>query len=240
LQKQIREQLTTAIPHKYLNSIKERIHAFSNRTPLTIIEHMITEYGTLDYDDLQANLENLNRQWSPSQPLVDLWTQIQECQDIASGHIEITDMQAMLAAVANLQKSGVFTDALRDWRKRTIATQTLANLKLDFNHANKERRRELSSKEAGYAGAGIEEKPKNPPTIQGFYYCWTHGLGRFPNHTSKTCGTKAAGHQDTATLTNMMGGNNRIQRPKGQKQVWVPPPRRNTPPLADATNTTPN
>jgi hypothetical protein len=148
-------------------------------------------------------------------------------------------MQAMLAAVANLQKSGVFTDALRDWRKRTIATQTLANLKLDFNNADKERRRELSSKGAGYAGAVIEEKPKAPPTIQGFYYCWTHGFSRNSKHDSNSCTKPAHNHNKKATLSNMMGGNNTIFCPFREPAIYDRP-RRNTPPLADATNTTPN
>lgn len=42
------------------------------------------------------------------------------------------------------------------------------------------------------------------------FYCWTHGLGTNPNHTSATCQRRATGHQDDATVTNMQGGNNTI------------------------------
>ena len=38
-------------------------------------------------------------------------------------------------------------------------------------------------------------------------YCWTHGHRVSKDHTSATCGNKAAGHKDDATLSNMMGGS---------------------------------
>jgi hypothetical protein len=38
-------------------------------------------------------------------------------------------------------------------------------------------------------------------------YCWTHGHFVSQTHTSATCGSKAAGHQDTAMASNTMGGS---------------------------------
>jgi hypothetical protein len=38
-------------------------------------------------------------------------------------------------------------------------------------------------------------------------YCWTHGHWVNQNHTSVTCGSKAAGHKDNATSTNTMGSS---------------------------------
>ena len=42
------------------------------------------------------------------------------------------------------------------------------------------------------------------------YYCWTHGLSSNSGHTSMTCQHRAEGHQEAATVTNMMGGSNLI------------------------------
>ena len=39
-------------------------------------------------------------------------------------------------------------------------------------------------------------------------YCWTHGHRVTQFHTSATCGNKAAGHKDMATVVNTMGGSN--------------------------------
>jgi hypothetical protein len=38
-------------------------------------------------------------------------------------------------------------------------------------------------------------------------YCWTHVHKVSQNHTSATCGHKAAGHKDNAMSANMMGGS---------------------------------
>lgn len=49
-------------------------------------------------------------------------------------------------------------------------------------------------------------KPQLPPTA----YCWTHGASRNTAHTSATCRNKLEGHQDAASLTNKMGGSDRV------------------------------
>lgn len=56
-------------------------------------------------------------------------------------------------------------------------------------------------------------KPILPPT----HYCWTHGGSRNKEHTSASCRNKLPGHQDAATLTDKMGGSER---------VWTRPTRR--------------
>jgi len=42
------------------------------------------------------------------------------------------------------------------------------------------------------------------------YYCWTHGLGFNHNHMSATCSKPADGHNTSAMVKNMHGGNNTI------------------------------
>ena len=78
------------------------------------------------------------------------------------------------------------------------------------------------------ANAAIGTWPKPPPTPMSrvprtptphvvtddgvhMFYCWTHGLGFNPTHTSATCDKPAVGHCITATATNMQGGKNIIQ-----------------------------
>ncbi len=38
-------------------------------------------------------------------------------------------------------------------------------------------------------------------------YCWTHGHRINKEHTSATCGKKATGHRDDATVANTLGGS---------------------------------
>ena len=117
----------------------------------------------------------------------------------------------------------MFIDALKDWRKRLPAAQTLAQLKIDFNAADKEWHRTITSRDAGYANAAIKQVVQDNKENLGLYYCWTHGLGRNADYTSKACTNKAHGHQLESTLFNMLGGNNCIHRGKNERAVYQHP-----------------
>jgi hypothetical protein len=75
----------------------------------------------------------------------------------------------------------------------TVATLTATNKKL----ANK-------AKSVTPSTPGKAAKHPHPGN-----YCWTHGHRVSKDHTSATCGNKAAGHKDDATLANTMGGSER-------------------------------
>ena len=54
----------------------------------------------------------------------------------------------------------------------------------------------------------VEDKKQKPSKLQKKprQYCWTHG---WCAHNGTQCQSKAVGHQDTATLTNRMGGSDK-------------------------------
>jgi len=230
----LRKCLIQAIPATYIDILADELFEYANVTPSAILAHLTTMYGQVTADDLAENMQHLQAQWHPDQPLEDLWKQLRRCQAFAMEHDAISDATAIREAILNLEKSGVFTDTLKDWRRRPQAEHTIVNLHADFNRADKERRRTTTSSDAGYANAVVSTKthPKAPstsnkendptchPTRIGVYYCWTHGLSQNAAHTSSKCTNKSEGHCDNATLTNMMGGNNRIHRAPGETTVY--------------------
>jgi hypothetical protein len=229
----LRNCLTTAIPSTYIDILADEEFEYANVTPSAIITHMNDNYGEVTADDLTDNIKDLQAQWSPSQPLEDLWKQVRRCQAFALAHDPITDMTAMREIMTNLENSGVFTEALKDWRAKSEADKTLPNMRTHFNKADKERLRAMTTKEAGYANAIIDTtsgKENKAPDLSstgphGLYYCWTHGLTKNSKHTSQTCSNKSHGHQTNATIYNMLGGNNRIQRAKNERPIYKPPQR---------------
>ena len=219
----IRRCLIQAIPSTYIDILADDVFEYALVEPRAIIAHMQANYGLITQDDLIQNMEDLKRQWDPTQPLEDLWKQLRRCQVFAANHDPITNATLVREAIINLENTGVFIDALKDWRKRLPAAQTLAQLKIDFNAADKERRRTLTSRDAGYANAAVKQMVQDNKENLGLYYCWTHGLGRNADHTSKTCTNKAHGHQLDSTLFNMLGGNNRIHRGKNERAIYQHP-----------------
>jgi hypothetical protein len=170
---------------------------------------------------------------------------MKDCQLYAiAGGDPITDPAAIRAIITTLDKTGLFTEDLREWRRKPTNAQTVFNLKAHFNLANMERLRSTTTTRAGFltqvppatapAPAALlthdVPAPANTPTLPATadpprYYCWTHGLHGNSAHTSQTCTNPAPGHIRNATIGSMKGGNNTINRRRDEPAVYQPPVR---------------
>ena len=133
-------------------------------------------------------------------------------------------------------KTGIMTVACNKWKDKPNTEQTWENFEKHFEIENKQRIERLTMRRGGYHGANAatlfeEVDTNNNQDEQAnaakqnqkaeveyvlanegvrMFNCWSHGLGTNEQHTSPTCKNKKEGHQDSATATNMMGGNNCI------------------------------
>ena len=226
----LKQQILDAVPDIYTDELADESFGYANVTALELLTHLDATYGIITADDLDKNTKDLNRQWNPDSPIEDVWKQTRICRELAAQALDpISEPTAVRAILTNLENSGVFAHAVRTWREKPAAQQTLANIKLHFNTANKERIRLLSTSDAGYHTAALAQQPvPTPPTLQTpktLFYCWSHGLGPNGRHTSSTCRAKSANHQDTATAENMLGGCNIIHRKRDEIPVWQAPAR---------------
>jgi hypothetical protein len=196
---------------------------------LELLTHLQDTYGTIHDEHLQANLEMLNREWSPNQPIQDVWITIKNARHFAANTQEpIVEATATRSALATFQNSGVFTEACREWRIKPVADQTFDNIMAHFNNANVERKRTATTTTAGFhqANSAATTTPITPaPPDQNFGYCWTHGVTLNGTHTSATCKNPNPGHCRDATLRNLKGGNDRIQQRRARPAT---PPASNT------------
>jgi hypothetical protein len=230
----LRSQLIAAVPTLYINELKDILFGFANVECATIIAHLDNNHGIITHEDLDNNRTALKAAWNPDDGIDLLWTRVSEAKQFAvRGNDNITDAQVITALLQVFETTGLFELALNTWRTRAEPTWTLEQFKTDFNQANKERLRKLTARQAGYHGANaatapatVLVSPGNPPPVlacalttrtntaiidgTAYYYCWTHGLGNKQSHTSATCNKPKPGHQTTATIKNMMGGNNTI------------------------------
>ena len=221
----LKRQVLQAVPELYLEELRHPTRNFSRLTVLAILDHLDSTYGTITTDDLAANRKNLHREWSSAQPLESLWTNITRCRHVAQALDPISDMEAVQAALDNLDRTGVFIDAVKLWRLRPSAERTLANMKAHFTLADLERQRELTAKSAGYHGAALATAPNvtAPVTTPTLKYCWTHGFGvNSLGHHSQDCTRQAPGHRTEATMFDMLGGNNTARRKRNERAVYKP------------------
>jgi len=216
------QMVMNAVEVTYYQALEDPDEGYAEVNLIDIMDHLNDQYGAISADDLTDNLAKMNRTWSSSQPLEDLWNQLTAAQAFARHHDPISDMTKVRAAITQLDKSGVFSRTLDIWRTKTQQQQTWAQLQLDFNSADKERLRKITTGDQGYQQTAHKATENITKTITAptMYYCWSHGLRHNQEHTSKTCTAKMANHKDSATMNNMMGGCNYIRRLRGEQTVW--------------------
>lgn len=232
----LKRQLLTAIDDVYISSLEDPLFGYTNTTVQTILAHLDTTYAVVDQDALKTNLDNLSAPWEPSETMEPLWQRGVLARQVAAvGQVPITEAQLLLIFRDILKSSGLFTLDLRDWDKLPAAQRTLAHFQTTFTEANKERVKNLTSGQQFHAKSiPAQAYAANPPsksTTDPFIlatpsgtrlsYCWTHGVTNNPDHNSRTCTRKGHGHQEDATIDNMMGGNNTIRRKPKEKNTFM-------------------
>lgn len=241
----LKKLLLQAVPDTFTEILSDRVLGYARVSCLTILNHLDTKYGIITEDDLKNNITEMNSPFDLQQPIDKLFTRLLKCKAFAQATDAITEATMVRAGLTILEDTGAFTIASSDWRKKTTAQKTFVNFQAHFKVADDERRRLMTTRGAGYhQAAQVNGPPPNPPNgngppvqattaSDGWHYCWSHGLTRNSEHTSATCSRNAPGHCKDATISNMKGGCNQIQRRRGESQVFVRPPR--TTPAVPAT-----
>ena len=270
-------QILVAVPDAYTNALADPLVGYAAVTPAQLLAHLTATYGTITAEDLTANENKLTEPWDPATPTELVFDRAAQIQSFAANTEPITDGKVVRDTLQVFENSGVLGDACKDWKKKPLAHQTLANMRTHFREYNARRLRDsATASQHGYGTAAavttqdpqafaaailaaMQQQATCPPTgapltdqlqtllanaasqsnngrrnntsngnaapndSNQFYYCWTHGLSRNPRHTSQSCNTPAQGHQATATLQNMQGGNNTIARRRNERQVYRRP-----------------
>jgi len=226
----LKQQLLEAVDDMFVSILRHQRLRYSQVAPQQLLQHLINTYNIVTEETLEDNRNRLSAEWNPDEGMEVLYTRITNVQQFAAEAGDthrISDSTAMHLILTALARTGMFTDACADWRKRNPADQTLDTFKNDMDHAWKERNRRVKAKDVGYHDAlsanmealsagGKEHKPpgnaKPSATVDSvkMYYCWSHGLGFSDKHTSHSCLNKKDGHQDDATVKARKGGSTHL------------------------------
>jgi len=229
----LKAQILEAVPAFCIQALSHDLNAFADVTVQALVTHMVTTYGVITEDDLSKNLDTMAAAWDPNTPIEAVFSLAHKCRQFATAGLDpISDANSVRQCLAAFEKSGVMEEAIKDWRKKPTADRTWANMPTHFIAANKERLRTATLASTGFNTANAAtnaSKPKNSTsTGASMCYCWTHGLGFNPEHTSESCSRPAEGHQKKATADNMLGGNNTIRRKRGEQAIYKRPTNTNT------------
>ena len=68
--------ITNKCPEKYTTNLKHLIIKFCQYEPLTRLDHIYTEYGTITSSDPTANFNRMITCWNPPPPIADIFQQL--------------------------------------------------------------------------------------------------------------------------------------------------------------------
>ena len=156
----IKAQIVKAVNPDYLAAIQDRILGFTNITSLQMLQHLEITYGGYNRDDRKANEDKLVKPWDPAVETMEMyWKRVDDCCAYATAAGDpISDIQLVGILINSFEKTEVFPDYMKDWNKKPEADQTLPNLKIHFNAANKDRLRTITTQDLGYAGAATHNR----------------------------------------------------------------------------------
>ena len=110
--KALHKLLLDTVPEIYLDAITHDTLDFGKCTSLDIIYHLWDTYGTIDDDQLAANLEMIKHPWQPPTPTEKLFTQLKTCQAFSVlGNDTITDASKIRMGVALIKATSFFSQA---------------------------------------------------------------------------------------------------------------------------------
>ena len=145
--------ITNSCPKKYLTSLKDPITKFRRCTPLALLQHLWTEYGTITSQDLTTNYTRMTAQWNPPTPIEDLFLQLRDGQEFATdGNKTISDSQLLRLCYENVSNTGLYNDALKVWRAKLHATKTYSHFCVYMTSEHEDHmKNQLTSERAGYS-----------------------------------------------------------------------------------------
>jgi hypothetical protein len=191
-------------------------------SPLIMIQHLDATYGRLTPGEIEANRLALSTLWNPDKPIEDLWASVNTIRRIAEdGFAPITEVTTISLLLDMFETFRMLSSTTEKYRLSEPSSWSLEHFKRDITCGNAERLCRLTTGSSGYHGAlAATALPANmqvakpcPTTTENvvcngiqLYYCWSHGISGYANHTSATCVNRKAGHIATATLRNQQGG----------------------------------
>jgi hypothetical protein len=180
--KALRQQLLKAVPRRWISELADDETDFAGVPPLAILTLLWEKHGKISQTMLADNLASLSKEWTPTEPMTNLWEHVKKCTDFATrGKEPIHQVIVLRAILGTLEATGEFTLDIRNWRKLLEKEKTVINIQSFFEKANESRLENTTTATKGYtchAEQERDQKRKFEPctTLQQMKYCWSDGL----------------------------------------------------------------
>lgn len=154
----LKNQILNSVADKYICHLKHTITRYAMVTPLQLLTHLWTTYGTIDQSDQTANEKRMRAQWNPPEVIESLFEQLQDGQDFAKqGSETISYDQLVRWGYENIYATGLFDSECKKWRKKPVLEKTWDLFKTYFTLAEADRAKHATTSEATYTANQVQD-----------------------------------------------------------------------------------
>lgn len=221
----IKNQIIAAIDLDYINALRQHRLGFANVTTLQLIGYLQDEYGAPNANDHETYRNQLSEARNPDEPIQKFFNKVARICDLVPS---INSEEKMAKCRLAFQKTGIHDQPVMEWDRKPPIDHTWANFITHFKSYEEARANAIDARQAGYSSANGATADIPPPAVPPqvpeparcptatesqpgdltINYCWTHGFTRArKKHTSKTCTSRAHGHDINATWKHPLGGS---------------------------------
>ena len=119
MKKVARNLIIRAVNDKYICALKHPRTLYAAVEPITILEHLWKNYGTVETDDLEQNEKNMKKPWNPPDTIETLFEQLTTGQKFAiQGGESCDDTLIIRWGYENIHNTGLFDTPCEKWREK--------------------------------------------------------------------------------------------------------------------------
>jgi hypothetical protein len=129
--KGLKDLILQAIDEDFLLELKVPGIAYLNVTPLQMMTHLRSRYGSMDYVDINALMAECDTPWDPTEVPTKHFNRVEKARrQLARANIQIDERAMLVKALKSFKDAGDFDAPIREWEARPVAMQTYENLKV--------------------------------------------------------------------------------------------------------------
>ena len=196
----LKQQLLGAVDDMFVSALSDPHVGYANVTTLQLLTHLYATYALITDGDLESNKEAMAATYDVNLPIETLFKRIEECvQFAAAGNTPFTAPQVVSTAFRTVQKTGMYTDDCKIWKRKPAQYKTWAQFKVDFTIAHNELREEQqTTRGAGFHANAVQDLQQETATA----------IANLANATLADRETMTAMQANISTLTTQLSEAN--------------------------------
>jgi hypothetical protein len=205
----LRNLLVAAVPPIFFADQGDPMTIFGNKTVLQLLTYLHTTFDSISKKELEQNTDRMQLQWNPPTAIEALFIQLENGVSFATvGQDAPTKPTVLCWACNNIEQTGRFDIACREWRQMDPSAKIWPLFKRHFKAADKDLRRLDTTGTAGYHGSAhwVQTTSTLLTTTQAALAASELALARALAQVSLSSGSSAASDANISAITPATSG----------------------------------